>query len=105
MYGAWTVKNLPPMQETQVQSLCLEDPLEKEMATLSRILVWEIPWAEEPGELQSMGSQRIGHDLVTKQQQQQGYPRHREMRAFFSCMSWSAIPSPLSKLQRRLDSL
>ena len=59
MYGAWTVKNLPPMQETQVQSLCLEDPLEKEMATLSRILVWEIPWAEEPGELQSMESQEL----------------------------------------------
>ena len=71
------------MQETQVQSLCLEDPLEKEMATLSRILVWEIPWAEEPGELQSMGSQRIGHDLVTKQQQQQGYVNYISISFFF----------------------
>ena len=70
MYGAQTVKNLPAMQETQVRSLSLEDPQEKEMATLSRILVWEIQWAEEPGELQSMGSQRVGHDLATKQQQQ-----------------------------------
>ena len=67
MYGAWTVKNLPAMQETQVRSLSLEDPREKEMATLSRILVWEIQWAEEPGELQS---QRVGRDLATKQQQQ-----------------------------------
>ena len=70
MYGAQTVKNLPSMQETQVRSLSLEDPREKEMATLSRILVWEIQWAEEPGELQSMGSQRVGRDLATKQQQQ-----------------------------------
>ena len=70
MYGAQTVKNLPAMQETQVRSLSLEDPQEKEMATLSRILVWEIQWAEEPGELQSMGSQRVGRDLATKQQQQ-----------------------------------
>ena len=46
------------MQETQVQSLSQEDPLEKEMATYSSILAWEIPWTEEPGELQSMGSQK-----------------------------------------------
>ena len=45
-----------------VQSLGWEDPLEKEMATLSSILAWRIPWMEEPGELQSMGSQRVGHD-------------------------------------------
>ena len=70
MYGAQTVKNLPAMQETQVRSLSLEDPREKEMATLSRILVWEIQWAEEPGELQYMGSQRVGRYLETKQQQQ-----------------------------------
>ena len=66
------VKNLPAMQETWVQSLDLEDLLEKEMATHSSILVWEIPWAEEPGGLQSMGSQRVRHNLATKQQQ------HRE---------------------------
>ena len=57
-----TVKNLPAMQETWVQSLGWEDPLEKEMATHSRILAWKIPWTEEPGGLQSMGSQRVKHD-------------------------------------------
>ena len=55
------VKNLPAMQETQVRSLGQEDPLEKEMATHSSILAWKIPWTEEPGRLQSMGSQRVGH--------------------------------------------
>ena len=59
------VKNPPEMQETQesqVQSLDLEDPLEEEMVTHSSILAWEIPQTEEPGGLQSMGSQRTGHD-------------------------------------------
>ena len=59
---AQLVKNLPAMQETQVRSLGGEDPLEKEMATHSSILSWKIPWTEEPGRLQSMGSQRVGHD-------------------------------------------
>ena len=58
------------MQEAQVQSLGREDPLEKEMATHSSILAWRIPWTEEPGGLESMGLQRIGYSLVTKQQQQ-----------------------------------
>ena len=53
------------MWETQVQSLGWEDPLEKEMATLSNILAWRIPETEEPGGLQSLGSQRVGHDCVT----------------------------------------
>ena len=53
------VKNLPAMQKTWVQSLDQEDPLEKEMAIHFRILAWEIPWIEEPGGLQSMGSQRV----------------------------------------------
>ena len=52
------------MQETWVQSLGQEDPLEEEMATHSRILAWKIPWTEEPGGLQSMGSQRVGHDFT-----------------------------------------
>ena len=56
------VKNLPAMQQTQVQSLGQEDPLEKEMAPHSNILAWGIPWTEEPGTLQSMGSQRIEND-------------------------------------------
>ena len=58
-----------PMQETRVLSLSQEDPLEEELATHSSIIAWEIPWTEEPGGLQSMGSQRVGHDLMTKQQQ------------------------------------
>ena len=57
------------MQETQVQSLVWKDPLEKEMATRSSILAWKIPWTEEPGGLQSMRSQTVEHNLVTKQQQ------------------------------------
>ena len=59
---AQTVKNLPAMQETWVQSLGQEDPLEKGMATHSSILAWRILWTEEPSGLQSMGSQRVGHD-------------------------------------------
>ena len=59
------VKNLPAIQETQVRSLGQEDPLEKEMATHSSILAWKIPWVEELGGLQSMGSQRIEHDWAT----------------------------------------
>ena len=59
---AQTVKYPPAMQETQVQSLGWEDPLEKGMATRSSILAWRIPWTEEPGGLQSMESQKVGHD-------------------------------------------
>ena len=64
--AAQLVKNQPAMQETQVQSLGREDSLEKKMATHSGILAWRIPWTEEPGRLQFMVSQRVGHDLVTK---------------------------------------
>ena len=56
------VKNPPAIQETQVQALGQEDALEKGMATHSSILVWRIPWTEEPGGLQSMGSQKVRHD-------------------------------------------
>ena len=59
---AQRVKNLPAMQETQVRSLGWEDPLEKGMATHPSVLAWRIPWTEEPGRLQSMGSQGVGHD-------------------------------------------
>ena len=62
------VKNPPAMQETWVQSLGREDPLEKEMAAHSSILAWEIQCTEEPGELQSTGLQRVGHDWVTEQE-------------------------------------
>ena len=56
------VKRLPTMRETGVRSLGQEDPLEREMATHSSILAWKIPQMEEPGRLQSVGSQRVGHD-------------------------------------------
>ena len=59
---AQMVKNLPAMQEARIQSLGQEDPLEKGMATHSSILAWRIPWTEEPGGLQSLGSQRVRHD-------------------------------------------
>ena len=59
---AQSVKNMPAMQETWVRSLGQEDPQEKEMATHFSILAWKIPWTVEPGGLQSMGSQRVGHD-------------------------------------------
>ena len=59
---AQTLKHLPTMQETLVQSLGQKDLLEKEMATHSSILAWKISWTEEPGGLQSMGSQRVGHN-------------------------------------------
>ena len=62
---AQRVKSLPAMQETQVQFLGGEDPLEKKVATHSSILAWRIPWTEEPGGLQSTGSQRVGHDRAT----------------------------------------
>ena len=63
---AQMVKNLPAMQETQVQSLGWEDPLEKGMATHSRILAWRIPWTQDPGELQSTGLQTVRHNWTTK---------------------------------------
>ena len=59
---AQRLNHLPAMQETWVQSLGREDPLEKEIGTHSSILAWRIPWMEEPGGLQSTGSQRVGHD-------------------------------------------
>ena len=77
---AQRLKCLPPMQETRVQSLGWEDPLEKEMVTHSSILVWRIPWMEKPGRLQSMGSQRVRHDwatsllLLTSQRWLKGFP-------------------------------
>ena len=59
------MKNLPAVQDTWVQSLGQDDPVEEALATRSSILAWRIPWTEEPGRLQSMGSQRVGHDGVT----------------------------------------
>ena len=62
---AQRVKRLPTMWETQVLSLGREDPLEKAMATHSSILAWKTPWTEKTGRLQSMGSQRVGHNWAT----------------------------------------
>ena len=62
MLAAQKVKTLPIMREIRIQSLGQEDPLEKAMAIHSSILAWEIPWTEEPGELQSMGSKQVGHN-------------------------------------------
>ena len=59
---AQRLKHQPALWDTWVQSLGQEDPMEKEMATHSSILAWRIPWTEEPGRLQSMGSQRVGHN-------------------------------------------
>ena len=64
-FSGSVVKNLPVVQETQEMMVCylgLEDPLEEGMATHSSILAWRIPWTEDPGELESMGSQRFGHN-------------------------------------------
>ena len=79
---AQTVKNLPAVWETQVGSLGQEDPLEKEMATHSSILAWKIPWTEEPSKLQSMGSQRVGHDWATS------------LHWMLSCSWWFTCLSP-----------
>ena len=65
LFGVAVVKSLPAMQETGVQFLGREDLLEKEMANHSSIFAWKIPWMEEPGRLQSMGSQKVGHDWAT----------------------------------------
>ena len=62
------VKNLPSLQDTQVQFLGQEDPLEKEMATHSSLLAWRIPWMEEPGRLQSMGSQELRSEQLNHHQ-------------------------------------
>ena len=70
---AQMVKNPPAMQETWVPSLGGEDPMEKSMATHSRILTWRIPWIEEPGRLQSVGSQTVGHDFQIGKGVRQGY--------------------------------
>ena len=78
------VKNSPAKQEMRVPSLGWDDPLEKEMATHSSVLDWQIPWTEESGWLQSMGWRRAGHDLLTKQQQQHSRSYHGVMcKSFF----------------------
>ena len=79
IYNYKMVKHLPAMRETQVRFLGWEDPLEKEMAIHSSTLAWKIPWTEEPDRLQSMGSQRVGHDWVTSlSYNYKPYENHKE---------------------------
>ena len=87
---AQMVKNPPAMQETWVQFLGWEDPLEKEMTICSSIIAWRIPWTEDPGRLQSMGSQRVGHDWGTKH----------------ACMSsyMAVVPTDMSNLKSMMTS-
>ena len=92
---AQSVKNLPAVQEMQVQSLCWADPLEEGVETHSSILAWEIPWTEEPGELQSMGSKRAGHNLAAEHTHMQRLKRWHDLlssHTFFLnssfCLSW-----------------
>ena len=99
--GTQTVKNLPAMQKTQLRSLGQEDPLEKGMATHSRILTWRIPWTEEPGGLQSMGLQTVRHDWAInvhtrgkREVQNRSYPH-----AFEATWPWSTSWSQTSCLQ------
>ena len=93
---AQMIKNPTAMQETWVQSLGQEDPLEKGMATHSGILAWRIPWTEEPSGLQTMGSQRVRHDWMTEQQQQYWfiilYKLHGTTIFFYFCIHYSMPP-------------
>ena len=79
------------MQETQVRSLGQEDPLEKEMEIHSSILAWKIPWTEEPGGLQSTGSQWVGHDLAAKQQQQTHSMAERHLDLVLFGLLWIKV--------------
>ena len=120
MYLSWAslvaqmVKTPPAVQETWVQSLGWEDPLEKGMAPHSSILAWRIPWTEEPGGLQSMGSQRVRHNWVTTTSSSihkllhQNFPKIRWklllMPHYSSCMAW--IPNQvLNSLSNQVLSL
>ena len=88
---AQSVKNLPAVQETQVRSLDGEDPLEKERATHSSILAWKTPWTEEPGGLQSVGSQRVRHDWATNPY----LPLTLQCPAvWYKCWPWAKLEFP-----------
>ena len=97
---AQKLKRVPPMRETQVQSLGREDPLEKEMVIHSSTIAWKIPWTKEPGRLQSMGSQRVGYDWATSLLH--FHALEREMATHFSVLAWripgSAEPAGLPSM-------
>ena len=88
------VKNLPAVWETWVRSLGQEDPLEKGMATHSSILAWRIPWTEEPGRLQSMGSQRVRHDWTTNILSSQNFSSLNMHAFLIPSWLWISIFSP-----------
>ena len=110
---AQTVKNLPAMQETQVWSLGWEDCLEKEMAIHSSIVAWRIPWTEEPGGLQSMGSHRVGHDWSDFTFTFHFHALEKEMATYSSVLAWripgtrepGGLPSMGLQSQTRLKRL
>ena len=97
---AQMVNNQPSVQETQVQSLGQEDPLEKGMATHSSILAWRIPWTEEPDRLQSMGLQRVGCDWMTNtfvRLEWANWAAQRNSLSMFQGMTWSCSGGPGDK--------
>ena len=100
---AQTVKRLPIMWETWVQSLGREDLLEKEMATHSSILAWIIPWMEEPGKLQFMGSQRVGHNWATSLHFRPWSVSFRELESWWLHVTGNGNPLQCSCLENPRD--
>ena len=94
---AQSVKSLPAMQETWVQFLGQEDVLEKGMTTQSSILAWRIPWTEEPGSLQSMGSQRVRHNGAYTQAHT--HPLARQWLGLHAFMPWTQVQSLVGDLR------
>ena len=103
---AQTVKHLPAMQETRVQSLGWEDPLKKEMTAHFSILAWKIPWTAEPGRLLSMGSQRVRHDWATSLHLWIGFPGGSDgkevQKTWVQSLGWK---DPLEKIMATHSSI
>ena len=102
---AQMIKNPPAKQETSVRSLGWEDPLEKGMATQSSILAWRIPWTEEPGRLQSMGSQRVRYDWVTNTHTHIHLHTALPVRPVFLRQGWNLPPATCMCAKLRLYGL
>ena len=103
--GGSVVKNLPARQETRVWFLRREDPLEREMATHSSILAWKTPWAEEPGSLQSMGSQRTRHDWAHTYTHicTRSYQAHRRQTSKMSRFGHSFLRSVFLRIRTQMN--
>ena len=97
---AQRLKHLPGMRETWVQSLGWEDPLEKEMAAHSSTLAWRMLWREEPGRLQSMGSQRVGHNWVTSLTSLHNIGAPQYVRQMLTSMKWEINNIPITPMNR-----